>query len=174
MAHWHYVFFFCCVIYLFFTSILIFCKGFLLRRDTLNLNTTCGASIDNISSCTNSPRYEKAVILVVDGLRDDFAFYQHKPAENLPYINQLGILEELLTSKPNNSWLARFVANPPTTTMQRISGLMTGSLPTFLDVSSNFDSYAIAEDNLIDQLIKSGKKITLLGDDTWNSLFPNR
>ena len=32
------------------------------------------------------------------------------------------------------SILAKFVADPPTTTMQRLKGIFTGSLPTFLDV----------------------------------------
>ena len=87
--------------------------------------------------------------------------------------------------------LYEFVADPPTTTMQRLKGLTTGThiqpnsiftfcpennfifileisdcrvliehycccfsgnLPTFVDVSSNFASYEITEDNIIDQV----------------------
>ena len=33
-------------------------------------------------------------------------------------------------------------------TMQRLKGLTTGSLPTFIDVGSNFGSSAISEDNI--------------------------
>ena len=33
-------------------------------------------------------------------------------------------------------------------TMQRLKGLTTGSLPTFIDVGSNFGSTAISEDNI--------------------------
>ena len=48
--------------------------------------------------------------------------------------------------------LFEFLADPPTTTMQRLKGLTTGSLPTFIDLSSNFGSYAITEDNIIEQV----------------------
>jgi hypothetical protein len=58
--------------------------------------------------------------------------------------------------------------------LQRLKGLTTGSLPTFVDVSSNFGSYAVTEDNIIDQLRESaGKRVVFAGDDTWMSLFPN-
>ena len=47
-------------------------------------------------------------------------------------------------------------ADPPTTTMQRLKALTTGSLPTFVDAGSNFASSAIVEDNLIKQLSSAG------------------
>ena len=52
------------------------------------------------------------------------------------------------------------------------TGLTTGSLPTFIDLSSNFASYEIHEDNIIDQLLSVGKKVVFAGDDTWMGLFP--
>ena len=55
--------------------------------------------------------------------------------------------------------------------MQRIKGLMTGSLPTFIDAGSNFDSYVIEDDNLIKQAYLNNKSVIILGDDTWLSLF---
>jgi len=67
-----------------------------------------------------------------------------------------------------------FWADPPTTTLQRLKGLTTGSLPTFIDASSNFASSEIDEDNLIDQLVAQNKKIIFMGDDTWESLYPDR
>lgn len=57
--------------------------------------------------------------------------------------------------------------------MQRLKGLTTGSLPTFIDVGSNFGSDEIAEDNLIQQLKDAHMNITFMGDDTWMGLFPN-
>jgi phosphatidylinositol glycan class O len=41
------------------------------------------------------------------------------------------------------------MADAPTTTMQRLKGMMTGGLPTFIDAGSNFESAAITEDNII-------------------------
>ena len=70
---------------------------------------------------------------------------------------------------------SRFRADAPTTTMQRIKGMTTGSFPTFIDISNNFDSSEISEDNLIDQILKvQTQNITFLGDDTWLKLFPGR
>eukprot|EP00126_Sphaerothecum_destruens_P013939 Sdes_comp23879_c0_seq1m22009 len=57
--------------------------------------------------------------------------------------------------------------------MQRLKGLTTGSLPTFIDAGNNFGSAEIEEDNFLHQLNSIGKKIVFLGDDTWTHLFPN-
>jgi phosphatidylinositol glycan class O len=43
--------------------------------------------------------------------------------------------------------------------MQRIKGVTTGSLPTFIDVSANFGATSIEEDSLLMQLRLSGKKV---------------
>lgn len=64
--------------------------------------------------------------------------------------------------------LMHFKADPPTTTMQRLKALTAGSLPTFIDVGSNFATSAIMEDNIIDQLLHMNKNIVMLGDDTWH------
>lgn len=46
----------------------------------------------------------------------------------------------------------KLVADAPTTTLQRLKGITTGSLPTFIDVGSNFATAEINEDNIIDQV----------------------
>ena len=56
--------------------------------------------------------------------------------------------------------------------MQRLKGLTTGSLPTFMDVGNNFASDQINEDNVLFQARASGFGITQMGDDTWLGLFP--
>ncbi|CAG8638693.1 5373_t:CDS:2, partial [Acaulospora colombiana] len=67
-----------------------------------------------------------------------------------------------------------YVADAPTTTLQRLKALTTGTLPTFIDAGSNFAGSAIIEDNLIYQLFGQNKKIAFMGDDTWLSLFPDQ
>ncbi|KAL5570571.1 hypothetical protein UlMin_027146 [Ulmus minor] len=52
-------------------------------------------------------------------------------------------------------------------------GLTTGGLPTFIDVGKSFGAPAISEDNLIHQLVENGKRVVLMGDDTWTQLFPH-
>ena len=49
----------------------------------------------------------------------------------------------------------------------------SGSLPTFVDAGRNFASSNITEDNIISQLKSLQKNITFMGDDTWESLFPD-
>jgi phosphatidylinositol glycan class O len=51
---------------------------------------------------------------------------------------------------------------------------MSGTLPTFIDAGSNFDSYLIEDDNLIQQFYLNNKSVVVLGDDTWLSLFDSR
>jgi phosphatidylinositol glycan class O len=113
------------------------------------------------------------VIVLIDALRFDFVA-PYAGSQDKPYINKMKTVQSLLHHKPNNARLYRFIADPPTTTLQRLKGLTTGSLPTFVDAGSNFASTEITEDNFIDQMVKLGKKITFLGDDTWTSLFPGR
>ena len=57
------------------------------------------------------------------------------------------------------AWLARFVADAPTATMQRVKALMTGGLATFLDIGRSFSTATLYEDNLIQQLYRAGRRM---------------
>lgn len=72
--------------------------------------------------------------------------------------NHLPVLHSLVQHQPKHARLYRFLADPPTVTMQRLKGLTSGSLPTFLDVADNFDSRVISEDNIVAQLTKLDKR----------------
>ena len=50
--------------------------------------------------------------------------------------------------------------------------MTTGTIPGFVDVVLNFDSSKLAEDNIILQLRRSGRRLIFYGDDTWMRLFP--
>ena len=56
--------------------------------------------------------------------------------------------------------------------MQRVKALLTGSLPTFLDVGSVFAGGQIREDNVLLQAMRHGMRVGAVGDDTWTQLFP--
>lgn len=72
------------------------------------------------------------------------------------------------------NYINSFIADPPTTTQQRIKGLTTGSLPTFIDIKNSFASKQIFEDNILSQIKSHNKhKLLFFGDDTWISLFPH-
>ena len=84
------------------------------------------------------------------------------------------IAGQYLEQEPSNSRLDRFIADGPTTTLQRLEGMTTGSLPTFIKVASNFNSGAITEDNWVLQLQANGWHTTVMGDDTWNKVASKR
>ena len=140
------------------TSVYIFSNGFLIRRTALS-NTNHQQADKSLIKAS------KAIILFVDALRFDFIFNDG---------NYFGLktIQSLLRSQPARSRLYKFVADPPTTTMQRIKAMMSGTLPTFIDAGANFNSYLVDDDNLIRQLSFNNKSVVVLGDDTWLSLFP--
>lgn len=70
----------------------------------------------------------------------------------LAYENKLPVFNEMLTKYPHNTRFKKLIADAPTTTLQRLKGITTGSLPTFIDVGSNFATAEINEDNIIDQV----------------------
>ena len=175
----------------------MFMSGFLLHRHSLHEFSQCadhpvagtGHTASQAqetragSACwlAQPPRFKRAVVLVVDALRFDFATANHlqaqeRPRTDAPYFKQLTLFDEyvvipvrvvracvcarvdarvrarililaftslftcraatlrLVEEQPDHSLLFRFKADAPTTTMQRLKGLTTGSLPTFLDL----------------------------------------
>ncbi|XP_063086101.1 GPI ethanolamine phosphate transferase 2 isoform X2 [Cavia porcellus] len=109
------------------------------------------------------PLFSKAVIVLIDALRDDFVFGS-KGARYMPFTTYL------MGKGPSHSFVAE--AKPPTVTMPRIKALMTGSLPGFVDVIRNLNSPALLEDNVIRQAKAAGKRMIFYGDETWLKLFP--
>jgi predicted AlkP superfamily pyrophosphatase or phosphodiesterase len=74
----------------------------------------------------------------------------------------------------NSSVLLAFRADPPTTTVQRVKALLSGSLPTFVDVGTVFAGARIEEDNVFYQAMQHGMRVGAVGDDTWEQLFPRQ
>eukprot|EP00058_Branchiostoma_floridae_P010411 XP_002595899.1 hypothetical protein BRAFLDRAFT_235494 [Branchiostoma floridae] len=169
-------------------GITLFTKGFLLNRLEVPIKSSCeespieggGAGKEDGEAqkkgCWTNRHFKKAIILIVDALRYDFTTYNASlgPEDALPFQNKLPVLHELLTTRPQSSALFKFLADPPTTTMQRLKGLTTGSLPTFIDVSSNFASSEVMEDNVVQQLAGLDRKVVFMGDDTWTGLYPKQ
>lgn len=94
----------------------------------------------------------KVILILIDALRYDFIDYDEEIDTPIAYQNNLRIVHDVLKKHPNNARLFKFIADPPTTTMQRLKALTTGSLPTFIDAGSNFATPEINEDNIIDQV----------------------
>lgn len=170
-------------------GIYLFCSGFLLSRLVLQDRSECSVPPVELSNtfdraykegllgkgCWYPKHFDKAVIIVVDALRYDFTVpFQPTPGDEQPhhFHNALPVLYETASKEPKNAFMRPFIADPPTTTLQRLKGLTTGTLPTFIDAGSNFAGTAIDEDNLIEHLFHARRRVVHLGDDTWHSLFP--
>ncbi|KAG0369923.1 hypothetical protein BC939DRAFT_439089 [Gamsiella multidivaricata] len=173
-------------------AIYLFTRGFLLSRSVLDSKSECNnTNVDESvfshhgrgrsqeqPECWYPQQYKKAVIIVIDALRFDFVV----PHTDLPsneeepyYLNKLPVIHDLLEKQPDNTLVFQFVADPPTTTLQRLKALTTGTLPTIIDAGSNFASSALKEDNWLSQFEASRgqDRILFMGDDTWTGLFPN-
>ncbi|KAK3333672.1 GPI ethanolamine phosphate transferase 3-like protein [Cercophora scortea] len=167
-------------------GIAYFTSGFLLTRLMLDEKSSCDApptlnstGIDVLPSwrgkghvdggCWHPKTFERAVVVVIDALRYDFTV---PVDDNAPFHNAFPFMHDTARMSPQNAFLRPFIADPPTSTLQRLKGLTTGTLPTFVDVGSSFAGASIEEDNLLMQLRDAGKRLVHLGDDTWESLFP--
>ncbi|OJJ81894.1 mannose-ethanolamine phosphotransferase GPI13 [Aspergillus glaucus CBS 516.65] len=170
-------------------GIFFFTKGFLLTRMVLENKSSCDVLPFDESShgpswtggksdkgCWHQKSFDKAIVIIIDALRYDFTvpFAPSVESEQAHlFHNNIPVLYETAVNEPEKAFLLPFIADPPTTTLQRLKGLTTGTLPTFVDAGSNFAGTAIDEDNLVAQLRAAGKNLVHLGDDTWHSLFPD-
>jgi phosphatidylinositol glycan class O len=86
-----------------------------------------------------------------------------------------------LAARPRHARLYRATADAPTVTMQRVKALATGGLPTFMDIGASFGSGRVGEDSWLAQAAAKsnaaaggrGGGLHLIGDDTWEALFPH-
>ena len=141
-------------------GLILFCKGFLLVRKVLDNK--------NSSKIDIKTPFNKAIIVVVDGLRTDMAIPDS--SSSLNWRNKLNVLYKLF--KEDKGLFFRFKADPPTATSQRLSGLTAGNLPSFIEVSDNFSEKSSPQDNWVYQLLKAKRKVNFFGDDTWLHLYP--
>jgi GPI ethanolamine phosphate transferase 3 subunit O len=135
------------------TGIYLFLRGFLLTRLSLSETAACPDG-----SCILPPTHKRAVFLIIDSLRFDFIAPEallDSPSSN--YHNVLTLPRDLSQKYPQISLIFNSYVDPPTTTLQRIKGLTTGSLPTFVEVGSNFVGSSVEEDSIVRQLTRAGR-----------------
>lgn len=158
----------CWLVFVHITGIYLFSRGFLLSRLALP-----NKSQEEQAQWNRSATHKRAVLLVIDALRFDFVS-AHPPNPPSPnHHNILTLPRELTAAHPHHSFIFNAYADPPTTTLQRIKGLTTGSLPTIVDIGESFSGSVIHEDSLLHQLGISGRKVAFVGDNTWLALFPS-
>lgn len=135
----------------FLCALLLFTKGFLLKRIVVGKHSVCEPAhwllnnlqnglrtkirlqteiFDDKDGCNHmtSPTFSKAVLVIIDGLRYDFLQYHHNidASTALPFQNKMKKLHQILEEQHGHAKLFKFEADPPTTTMQRIKGITTG------------------------------------------------
>ncbi|KAF7825759.1 GPI ethanolamine phosphate transferase 3 isoform X2 [Senna tora] len=172
-------------------AIFLFTRGFLLTRTELPYYSNCSdvsqspcfsSSSDGFfnrstnysdAPCWTKPAVNRLVIIVLDALRFDFVAPSSFFTESKPWMDKLQVLKKVASRNGSTAKIFKAFADPPTTSLQRLKGLTTGGLPTFVDVGNSFGAPAIVEDNLIHQLVQNGKKVVMMGDDTWTQLFPH-
>ncbi|XP_045778020.1 GPI ethanolamine phosphate transferase 2 isoform X1 [Maniola jurtina] len=153
-------------------------SGKLAHMDDLP-NFINGVSIDG-QEVYNSGE-NSVILMVIDGLRYDFATEEYMP-----------FMGELLKNKSGCIYVS--VAEPPTVTMPRIKSperkkekaqwrrtinfwrdifaMMTGSVSTFADVALNFGAPAVKGDSVLRVAASRKRRSVMYGDDTWLRLFP--
>ncbi|CAB3407098.1 unnamed protein product [Caenorhabditis bovis] len=114
------------------------------------------------------------IVMLIDALRYDFLIPPSHSSHHNYYTGQMkNVYEQLKAGK--NCGIGTLIADPPTTTLQRIKALTTGTLPTFIDAGENFSPDAIVnEDNFLYQANSLGMNVSIMGDDTWLSLYPEQ
>ncbi|KAH0720084.1 hypothetical protein KY284_005114 [Solanum tuberosum] len=128
--------------------------------------------VNHSKGCWMKSAVDRIVIIVLDSLRHDFVAPTTFFDEKKPWMDRLHVLHKLASQPGSFAKIFKAIADPPTTSLQRLKGLTTGGLPTFIDVGNSFGAPAIIENNLIYQMAKNGKRVVMMGDDTWVQLFP--
>ena len=163
-------------LFLVFIGAYLFCRGFFLHRNLSSKSSACGDlkqfhHIESRFQCWSDRRYDRLVVLVIDALKYDFTVYQDDSTAY--WANRMPIFGKLRSLYPRQTFHARFVADSPTTTLQRLTALLTGSMPTFIDAATNFYQTTLNEDNIVKQMKFNNLSVVFMGDDTWMSLLPD-
>ncbi|TPP60156.1 GPI ethanolamine phosphate transferase 3 [Fasciola gigantica] len=154
----------------YFAGLLIFFWGFLLNRSEFR-----DVSVFSMMRMNRSHSHVGRVIII---LADALSYTFVRPQPGLlgdPSTFQMPFVTRLLAASlvdESRMRLMHFIADPPSTTLQRLKALTTGSMPTFVDAGANFGGSQLMEDNLIKQWYQDGRRVLFVGDDTWISLFP--
>lgn len=142
--------------------IALFCVGYFPRKPILN--DIASFSTDEMAKI-NNPVFDKLIVVMIDALRSDFLYDENSKFKNLHEIYNQG-----------HAMGFTAYANPPTVTLPRLKGILTGSTPIFLDailnVAEGDDSSNLKDhDSILKQFNLANKRINFYGDDTWIKLF---
>lgn len=130
------------------------------------LDTQCSSYI------AQKPEFEKLILVVIDALGSEFLpiikdgrSSQQELRRKMPFIES--------AIQDNRALVFKAKAATPTVTMPRIKALLSGTIPSFVDILYNLasDVSKFEDENLLGLARASNKSIVFYGDDTWLSLF---
>ncbi len=78
-----------------------------------------------------------------------------------------------MNEKPDQAVILPMASEMPTVTSVRVKGVLTGAINAFFEISENFGSSQIEEDNVLYQLKKSYTEsiVVFAGDYIWMDMF---
>ncbi|KAL8143454.1 hypothetical protein V2J09_016486 [Rumex salicifolius] len=118
----------------------------------------------------HSASFDRLILMVIDGLPAEFVLGKDGQPPPKDLIDAMPYTQSLLSNGMGIGYHAE--AAPPTVTMPRLKAMVSGAIGGFLDVVFNFNTQALLDDNLLDQFLRIGWKMVMLGDETWVKLFP--
>lgn len=116
------------------------------------------------------PSFDRLILLVIDGLPAEFVLGKDGNPPRKAFMEPMPYTQSLLANGMAIGYHAK--AAPPTVTMPRLKAMVSGAIGGFLDLAFNFNTQAMADDNLLGQFSSIGWKMVMHGDDTWLKLFP--
>uniref|UniRef100_A0A7E4W506 GPI ethanolamine phosphate transferase 2 n=1 Tax=Panagrellus redivivus TaxID=6233 RepID=A0A7E4W506_PANRE len=148
-----------------FTGFYLFLVGFFPPKIAIRPEVVTKPFCDPVQ---DAPLVGKFVFVVIDGWRSDFLFDEHMRPESAA----MPFLTETLKSQTIPATALLCHVQHPTVTMPRLKAILSGIVPSYLDVVTNLASTRLAEDNWLSQAAKQEKRTIFFGDDTWMKLFP--
>ncbi|XP_046746496.1 GPI ethanolamine phosphate transferase 2-like [Diprion similis] len=107
---------------------------------------------------------QKLVIIVIDSLSIDF-FTDYKIRQNLPHVT--GLIAR------GDACLVPCNVPPPTTTIQKIKALATGTRSSFIESILPLSAEELKMDSIFRQAVDNKFHLILHGVETWKQLFPD-
>lgn len=116
------------------------------------------------------PSFDRLILMVIDGLPAEFVLGKDGDPPRKAFMEAMPYTQSLLANGMATGYHAK--AAPPTVTMPRLKAMVSGAIGGFLDVAFNFNTQAMADDNLLGEFSSIGWKMVMHGDETWLKLFP--
>ena len=93
-------------------------------------------------------------MLLVDALREDFVEMDElkqtlSPAKSVYKGRKIQLFHDLSVEQPGNTVLLPLASEMPTVTSVRVKGMLTGALNAYFEISENFGSSRVSEDNVL-------------------------